>query len=178
MLSGDVETLIDRLPGQFQVHLGLRQVSGGLVTFLGRLSLRNYNVFEADALLEEAIRTFDILQSAVTDFPTFLYQLVVRVYADPPPLTWPAAVPDWARETYPLGNPDERERRLKEFAPFQVNAALLAKAPSHAKVLHCLPAHREEEITGEVLDGPQSLAFPQAGNRLHAQKALLAWLLG
>ena len=77
-----------------------------------------------------------------------------------------------------MGQEDERERRLKEFAPFQVNAALLAKAPSHAKVLHCLPAHREEEITGEVLDGPQSLAFPQAGNRLHAQKSLLAWLLG
>jgi ornithine carbamoyltransferase len=59
-----------------------------------------------------------------------------------------------------------------------VNAALLAKAPAHAKVLHCLPAHRDEEITGEVLDGPRSLVFPQAGNRLHAQKALLAWLLG
>src|SRR5205809_4611222 len=77
-----------------------------------------------------------------------------------------------------MGQEDERDRRLKEFAPFQVNASLLAKAPSHAKVLHCLPAHREEEISGEVLDGPQSLAFPQAGNRLHAQKALLAWLLG
>jgi ornithine carbamoyltransferase len=77
-----------------------------------------------------------------------------------------------------MGQEDERDRRLKEFAPFQVNAALLAKAPEHAKVLHCLPAHREEEITGEVLDGPRSLVFPQAGNRLHAQKALLAWLLG
>jgi ornithine carbamoyltransferase len=77
-----------------------------------------------------------------------------------------------------MGQEAERESRLKEFAPFQVNAALLAQAPAHAKVLHCLPAHRGEEITGEVLDGPQSLAFPQAGNRLHAQKALLAWLLG
>jgi ornithine carbamoyltransferase len=77
-----------------------------------------------------------------------------------------------------MGQEDERERRLREFAPFQVNAALLAKAPSHAKVLHCLPAHRQEEITGDVLDGPQSLVFQQAGNRLHAQKALLAWLLG
>jgi ornithine carbamoyltransferase len=77
-----------------------------------------------------------------------------------------------------MGQEEEREKRLREFAPFQVNAGLLAKAPVHAKVLHCLPAHRDEEITGEVLDGPQSLAFPQAGNRLHAQKALLAWLLG
>jgi ornithine carbamoyltransferase len=77
-----------------------------------------------------------------------------------------------------MGQEAEKERRLREFAPFQVNAALLARAPGHAKVLHCLPAHRGEEITGDVLDGPQSLAFPQAGNRLHAQKALLAWLLG
>jgi ornithine carbamoyltransferase len=77
-----------------------------------------------------------------------------------------------------MGQEDQRERRLKEFAPFQVNTALMSKAPSHAKVLHCLPAHRQEEITGEVLDGPQSLVFQQAGNRLHAQKALLAWLLG
>jgi ornithine carbamoyltransferase len=76
-----------------------------------------------------------------------------------------------------MGQEAERDARLKEFAPFQVNAALLKHAPAHAKVLHCLPAHRDEEITGDVLDGPQSLAFPQAGNRLHAQKALLAWLL-
>ena len=58
--------------------------------------------------------------------------------------------------------------------PFQVNEKLLALAPADAKALDCLPAHRGEEITGDVLDGPRSLAFPQAGNRLHAQKALLA----
>ncbi len=77
-----------------------------------------------------------------------------------------------------MGQEAEKEKRLAEFAPYQVNEKLLAAAPPHAKVLHCLPAHRGEEITGEVLDGPRSLAFPQAGNRLHAQKALLAWLLG
>jgi ornithine carbamoyltransferase len=77
-----------------------------------------------------------------------------------------------------MGQEEERERRLREFAPYQVNAALLAAAPAGAKVMHCLPAHRGEEITGDVMDGPQSLVFPQAGNRLHAQKALLAWLLG
>jgi ornithine carbamoyltransferase len=77
-----------------------------------------------------------------------------------------------------MGQEAEKEKRLSEFAPFQVNEKLLSLAPPDAKVLHCLPAHRGEEITGEVLDGPRSLAFPQAGNRLHAQKALLAWLLG
>ncbi|MFO0807754.1 MAG: ornithine carbamoyltransferase [Gemmataceae bacterium] len=77
-----------------------------------------------------------------------------------------------------MGQEAEREQRLREFAPYQVNAELLTKAPAHAIVLHCLPAHRGEEITGEVMDGPRCLAFPQAGNRLHGQKALLAWLLG
>ncbi|HVK19501.1 MAG TPA: ornithine carbamoyltransferase [Fimbriiglobus sp.] len=76
-----------------------------------------------------------------------------------------------------MGQEAEREERLQRFAPFQVNAALLAKAPKHAKVLHCLPAHRGEEITDDVLDGPQSAAFDQAENRLHAQKAVLEWLL-
>ncbi len=76
-----------------------------------------------------------------------------------------------------MGQEAERAERLQRFAPFQVNAALLAKAPPHAKVLHCLPAHRGEEITDEVVDGPQSAVFDQAENRLHAQKAILEWLL-
>lgn len=76
-----------------------------------------------------------------------------------------------------MGQEAEREERLARFAAFQVNGALLAKAPKHVKVLHCLPAHRGEEITDEVMDGPHCVAFQQAGNRLHAQKAVLEWLL-
>jgi ornithine carbamoyltransferase len=76
-----------------------------------------------------------------------------------------------------MGQESERDHRLKTFAKYQVNAQLLAKAPKHAKVLHCLPAHRGEEITDDVLDGPQSVVFEQAGNRLHVQKAILQWLL-
>jgi ornithine carbamoyltransferase len=76
-----------------------------------------------------------------------------------------------------MGQEAERELRLSQFAGFQVNAELLAQAPLRAKVMHCLPAHRGEEISDEVLDGPRCVAFPQAGNRLHAQKALLKWLL-
>jgi ornithine carbamoyltransferase len=68
--------------------------------------------------------------------------------------------------------------RLAAFWPYQVNKELLAAAAPEAIVLHCLPAHRGEEITDEVMDGPQSAVFDQAENRLHAQKALLAWLLG
>ena len=76
-----------------------------------------------------------------------------------------------------MGQEAEKEARLNSFAGFQVNAALLAQAPAHAKVMHCLPAHRGEEITDDVLDGDRSVVFPQAGNRMHAQKALLQWLL-
>lgn len=76
-----------------------------------------------------------------------------------------------------MGQEAEREERLRVFAPFQVNAALLKKAPKHARVLHCLPAHRGEEITADVIEGPASVVFQQAGNRMHAQKAVLEWLL-
>ena len=76
-----------------------------------------------------------------------------------------------------MGQEAEREERLRRFASFQVNGALLAKAPSTCKVLHCLPAHRGEEITDEVLDGPASAVFQQVGNRLHTQKAVLEWLM-
>lgn len=76
-----------------------------------------------------------------------------------------------------MGQEAEREERARVFRPFQVNAALLARAKPTAVVMHCLPAHRGEEITDDVLDGPQSIAYDQAENALHAKKALLAMLL-
>jgi ornithine carbamoyltransferase len=72
---------------------------------------------------------------------------------------------------------DDAPARKTALAPFQVNESLLGLAAPDCIVLHCLPAHRGEEITAEVLDGPASVAWDQAENRLHAQKALLAWLL-
>jgi ornithine carbamoyltransferase len=63
------------------------------------------------------------------------------------------------------------------FMPYQVNAALMAKAKPDALFMHCLPAHREEEVTTEVIDGPQSVVWDEAENRLHAQKGVLAWCL-
>ncbi|MFI5330274.1 MAG: ornithine carbamoyltransferase [Desulfobaccales bacterium] len=77
-----------------------------------------------------------------------------------------------------MGQEDEAAARREAFQPYQVNAALLKLALPEAIVLHCLPAHREEEITAEVLEGPQSAVWDQAENRLHFQKALLEWLLG
>jgi ornithine carbamoyltransferase len=76
-----------------------------------------------------------------------------------------------------MGQESEAKERIQHFAPYQVNADLLKAARDGVKVMHCLPAHRGEEITDEVLDGPHSVAFAQAGNRMHAQKALLLWAL-
>jgi ornithine carbamoyltransferase len=76
-----------------------------------------------------------------------------------------------------MGQEAETEKRKLVFPPYQVNSALLAEAAPNALVMHCLPAHRNQEITDEVMDGPQSVVFPQAENRMHAQKAILAFLL-
>ncbi|MBI4343307.1 MAG: ornithine carbamoyltransferase [Candidatus Omnitrophica bacterium] len=77
-----------------------------------------------------------------------------------------------------MGQERQRATRLKLFRPYQVNQALLRLAKPGCRVMHCLPAHRGEEITQDVLEGPRSLVIDQAENRLHAQKALLAFLLG
>lgn len=77
-----------------------------------------------------------------------------------------------------MGQEEEAARREKVFPPYQVNAALVAEATPEVIVMHCLPAHRGQEITDEVADGPHSRLFPQAHNRLHAQKAIVAQLLG
>jgi ornithine carbamoyltransferase len=76
-----------------------------------------------------------------------------------------------------MGQEDEKAARLPIFQPYQINAELLARAPKSAVVMHCLPAYRGLEITDEVIDGPQSVVFQQAENRLHLQKGLLAVLL-
>ena len=76
-----------------------------------------------------------------------------------------------------MGQEAERKQRRKVFPPYQVNAALVAEADPEAIVMHCLPAHRGQEITDEVADGPNSVLFDQAENRLHAQKGLLAVLI-
>lgn len=78
-----------------------------------------------------------------------------------------------------MGQEAEKEARMAVFPPYQINAALLKRTGKETtKVMHCLPAHRGEEITDDVADGSASLLFPQAHNRLHAQKAILAHLLG
>jgi ornithine carbamoyltransferase len=77
-----------------------------------------------------------------------------------------------------MGQEAETEARLRIFAPYQVNAALVALARSDVIAMHCLPAHRGQEITDEVCDGPHSALWDQAENRMHAQKAILVELMG
>ncbi|MCI5179334.1 MAG: ornithine carbamoyltransferase [Candidatus Electrothrix sp. AW3_4] len=76
-----------------------------------------------------------------------------------------------------MGQEDEAKKRLAVFQPYQLNASLLAHAADNAIVLHCLPAHREEEITEEVLEGPHSVAFDQAENKMHIHKAILEYTI-
>ena len=77
-----------------------------------------------------------------------------------------------------MGQEEESARRLEVFPPYQINEELMSHAKPDAIVLHCLPAHRGEEITERVLESPQSRVWEQAENRLHAQKAVLSWLMG
>ena len=108
---------------------------------------------------------------------TFRYlKAVIDQYSDPA-----AAVQDadvvytdvWAS----MGQEDEKDQRAKIFAPYQVNAALMAQAKPGARFMHCLPARRGLEVTDDVIDSPASIVFPQAENRMHLAKGLFAWLL-
>lgn len=76
-----------------------------------------------------------------------------------------------------MGQESESDTRNEVFRPFQVNAALMSLASKDALFMHCLPAHRGDEVTAEVIDGPQSVVWEEAGNRLHSQKALLEFLI-
>ena len=94
----------------------------------------------------------------------------------------PAAAVKGARcvvtDTWVSMSDDPNENRHNLLAPYRVDSALMAKAAPDAIFMHCLPAHRGEEVTEEVIDGPQSVVFDEAENRLHAQKGVLAWVLG
>jgi len=81
-------------------------------------------------------------------------------------------------DTWISMNQEHKARGHNTFLPYQVNETLMAKANPDALFMHCLPAHRGEEVTDEVMDGPQSVVFDEAENRLHAQKAVMRWCMG
>jgi ornithine carbamoyltransferase len=119
--------------------------------------------YELDAgFVASARQDFPDLDLTTTHDPRFAVRDADAVYTDV-----------WAS----MGQEAEREKRHRDFARYQVNAQLMAEAPDDALFLHCLPAHRGEEVTDEVIDGPQSVVLAQAANRMHVQKGILVWLL-
>ncbi len=130
------------------------------------------------------------------------FDFTIRI-ATPAELAPPAALVDWARSNgarvdltndpfaavdgvdaiisdcwVSMGDEEQARSRHNLLAPYQVNARLMGAAAKDAIFMHCLPAHRGEEVTDEVMDGPQSVVFDEAENRLHAQKGVIAWCLG
>jgi ornithine carbamoyltransferase len=122
--------------------------------------------YEPDAEMiaqAEALAAVSGARLVVTNNPVEAIQNAHAVYTD----VWTS-----------MGQENEQGKRLSDFAPYQVNAALLAEAGADAVFLHCLPAKRGEEVTDEVMESPRSVVFDQAENRLHVQKALLLMLIG
>ena len=142
----------------------------------------------------------NVLASWVHAAQRFVFTVNV---ASPPELAPAKALMDWARQTgaklnvmtdpydavkgadaivsdcwVSMGDEEESRHRHNILARYQVNAKLMGAANKGAIFMHCLPAHRGEEVTNEVIDGPQSVVFDEAENRLHAQKGILAWCLG
>jgi len=119
--------------------------------------------YELDnAFLIDARRHFPSLDVTVTHDPSEAVRGAAAVYTDV-----------WAS----MGQETERDKRKRDFADHQVNAKLMAQAGKDALFLHCLPAHRGEEVTDDVIDSPQSVVIAQAANRMHVQKGILVWLL-
>lgn len=112
------------------------------------------------ALLE---REAPDLELTVTTDPAEAVRDAVAVYTDV-----------WAS----MGQESEQDRRRRDFQPYQVNAELMSHTQKGAVFMHCLPARRGEEVTDEVIDGPQSVVVQQAANRMHVQKGIVTWLLG
>ncbi len=169
----DVMTLMDEfgrdLSGRTLAFIGDgNNVARSLATICGRLGMRFVLASPAGYELE-----MELIERIMSQVPGATIEMTrdageaVRfadcIYTD----TWVS-----------MGQEAEAAKRKKVFAAYQVNAQLLAQAPSHAVVLHCLPAYRGTEITDEAMDGPRSRVFAESENRLHAQKGLLAVLMG
>ena len=116
-----------------------------------------------DAFLDQLRREVPNLKLTLTEKPGEAVKNAIAVYTDV-----------WAS----MGQEAEHEQRSQVFRKYQVNGALMGQADKDAIFLHCLPARRGEEVTDEVMDGPQSAVIQQAANRMHIQKGVLAWLLG
>jgi ornithine carbamoyltransferase len=164
-----LKELVGRLRGHTLAYVGDgNNVARSLAEGCGKLGMRFAMATPEDYRFDEQFvkqlqRDVPELDLAVTDDPAEAVQEAVAVYTD----VWTS-----------MGQEVEAAERRKTFAPYQVNAKLMAAAPTGALFMHCLPARRGEEVTDEVIDGPQSVVVAQAANRMHVQKGILAWILG
>jgi ornithine carbamoyltransferase len=164
-----LQQLKGALEGKQLAYIGdANNVARSLAVACGKLGVRfaiasppGYQFDESFvAQLHDALPKLELLQT--TD-PVEAVRETDAVYTDV-----------WAS----MGQEAEQTQRAKVFADYQVNAALMGQAPPDASFLHCLPAHRGEEVTDAVIDSPQSAVIRQAANRMHVQKGLLVWLAG
>ncbi|MCL2309724.1 MAG: ornithine carbamoyltransferase [Proteobacteria bacterium] len=159
----------------FLEHRG--PITGKTVVWIGDPNNVFYTWLQAAALLD-----FKVHLSSPAGYPvddariTAAERARLETFADPFAATRGAALVTTDVWTS-MGFEAENEQRRRDFQHWQVNAALMKQATADAVFMHCLPAHRGEEVTDEVIDGPQSLAWDEAENRMHAQKALLEFLL-
>ena len=169
----DIMTVMDEfgrdLTGRTIAYVGDgNNVARSLATICGRLGL-NFNLAAPPgyalepAFVDRIMSQVPTMNFEMCQDPADAVRYADVIYTD----TWVS-----------MGQEAEKDVRRKVFGDYQINAQLLAQAPPHAIVLHCLPAYRGWEITDDVLDGSRSRVFPEAHNRLHAQKGLLAVLMG
>ena len=164
-----IRELVGKLEGHTLAWIGdANNVARSLAIGCGKLGIRMVMATPKKYQFDEKSLAWIKQQSpnldfAVTTDPAEAVEGAVAVYTDV-----------WAS----MGQESQQEVRRREFAAYQVNAALMRHAQKGAFFMHCLPAHRGEEVTDEVIDGPQSVVIQQAGNRMHVQKGILAWLLG
>jgi ornithine carbamoyltransferase len=164
-----LEELVGRLRGLTLAYVGdANNVARSLAAGCGKLgmtfALAAPKGYQFDAEFTARLkRDVPDVKLTVTANPRQAVRDAVAVYTDV-----------WAS----MGQESETEVRRRVFAEYQIDAKLMSHAPESAYFMHCLPARRGEEVTDEVIDGPRSIVVPQAANRLHVQKGILAWLLG
>jgi ornithine carbamoyltransferase len=164
-----IRELVGRLQGHTLAWIGdANNVARSLAVGCGKLGMRMVMATPKEYQFDENSLAWirqeaPELDFAVTTDPADAVRGAVAVYTDV-----------WAS----MGQESQQEIRRRDFAPYQVNAALMGRAQKGAFFMHCLPAHRGEEVTDEVIDSPQSVVIQQAANRMHVQKGVLAWLLG
>lgn len=164
-----LKELIGRLKGHTLAYIGdANNVAHSLAEGCGKMGMKFVM-----ATPDKYRFTSETLAALTRDVP----ELELEVTADPAEAVRGAAAV-YTDVWTSMGQESESDTRRRDFAGYQINQKLMAKAPEGAFFMHCLPAHRGEEVTDDVIDSPQSVVVQQAGNRLHVQKGILAWILG